>query len=263
MSVATPSRSGRSGERRERNTTALEELMRKRGIDEAWNALEEMQQQGVPTDKYTISRMLLKTVGDGRSRMNTTRVYRGISLVEKFIDMQPRDVDEVLLNALLDTCCRLKDLSRLESVVQKMRDLKITPSPVTLGILVKTYGQNGDIQKVLQVWDEMESQRGLANAVTYGCMIDACVKCNHLHKAIEIFKGMRESGKHRNTILYTTLIKGYGLEKDLKGALELFREMPQEGVPYNTDQRVCLGERLERSFGAFQGDATRRCSLQH
>merc|ERR1719482_1374326 len=236
ISVPTPTRSssGRTGERRERNATGLEELMRKRGVDEAWNALEEMQQQGVQTDKYTISRMLMKTVGDGRTRMNTTRVYRGIGLVEKFIDMQPKEVDEVLLNALLDTCCRLKDLSRLESVVQKMRDLKITPSPVTLGILVKTYGQNGDIQKVLQVWDEMESQRGLANAVTYGCMIDACVKCNHLHKAIEIFKGMRESGKHRNTILYTTLIKGYGLEKDLKGALELFREMPQEGVPYNT-----------------------------
>ena len=114
----------------------------------AWNSLEEMQQQGVKTDKYTISRMLMKTVGDGRSRMNHTRVYRGIALVEKFIDLQPKDVDEVLLNALLDTCCRLKDLNRLESVVQRMRDLQITPSPVTLGILVKTYGQAGDIQKV-------------------------------------------------------------------------------------------------------------------
>jgi pentatricopeptide repeat protein len=208
--------------------------MRKRGVDEAWNALEEMQQQGVLTDKYTISRMLMKTVGDGRSRMNPSRVYRGIALVEKFIDVQPKDVDEVLLNALLDTCCRLKDLNRLESTVQRMRDLKITPSPVTLGILVKTYGQAGDIEKVLKVWDEMEKQRGQANAVTYGCMIDACVKCNRLDKAVEIFQGMRETGKHRNTILYTTLIKGYGLEKDLTSALALFREMPEENVPYNT-----------------------------
>merc|ERR1719240_1892744 len=154
--------------------------------------------------------------------MNTTRVYRGIGLVEKFIDMQPKDVDEVLLNALL------------ESTVQRMRDLKVTPSPVTLGILVKTYGQAGDIQKVLQVWDEMDKQRLHANAVTYGCMIDACVKCGRLETAVEIFKGMRQAGKHRNTIVYTTLMKGYGLDKDLKSALELFREMPHEGVPYNT-----------------------------
>jgi len=208
--------------------------MRRHGVDEAWNSLEEMQAQGSTTDKYTVSRMLMKTVGDGRTRLNNARVYRAISLVEKFIDMQPHDVDEVLFNALLDTCGRLKDLPRLESTVQRMRDLKVTPSPVTLGILVKTYGQAGDIQKVLQVWAEMEKQRVQANAVTYGCMIDACVKCGHLETAVDIFKGMRQAGKHKNTILYTTLIKGYGLEKDLKSALELFREMPQEGVPYNT-----------------------------
>lgn len=232
--VPSPSRGGRTGERRERTCTALEDVMRKRGVDDAWTMMEEMMQQGVTTDKYTVSRMLMKTVGDSRSRLNTSRVYRGIGIVEKFIELQPKDVDEVLLNALLDTCCRLKDLNRLESIMQRMRSLEITPSPVTLGILVKTYGQAGDIQKVLQVWDELETQRGQANAVTYGCMIDACVKCGHLDKAVEIFQGMRETGKHRNTILYTTLIKGYGLNKDLRSALELFHEMPRENVAYNT-----------------------------
>jgi pentatricopeptide repeat protein len=238
--VATPSRGNRSkdstagGDRNRGPASALEDLMRRKGVDEAWSALEEMQRQGATTDKYTVSRMLMKTVGDGRTRLNPARIYRGISLVERFIEMQPKDVDEVLFNALLDTCSRLKDLSRLEATVNRMRELKVSPSPVTLGILVKTYGQAGDLQKVLQVWTEMEKQRGQANAVTYGCMIDACVKCGHLEKAVEIFQGMRQAGKHRNTILYTTLIKGYGLDKDLQSALALFREMPQEGVPYNT-----------------------------
>jgi pentatricopeptide repeat protein len=236
QNVATPAR----GNRREREAatrgpaSALEDLVRRRGVEEAWNALEDMQRQGLTTDKFTVSRMLMKTVGDSRSRLNPARVYRGIALVERFIDMQPKDVDEVLFNALLDTCCRLKDLPRLEATVQRMKDLKVKPSPVTLGILVKTYGQAGDLQKVLQVWSDMEYQRGQANAVTFGCMIDACVKCGNLAKAIEIFKDMREVGKHKNTILYTTLIKGYGLEKDLKNAMELFREMPREDVPYNT-----------------------------
>jgi len=216
------------------SANVLEDLMRRKGVDEAWNALEDMQRRGVTTDKFTVSRMLMKTLGDGRSRLNPVKVYRGIALVERFIELQPKDVDQVLINALLDTCCRLKDLSRLEATVQLMRNLKVAPSPVTLGILVKAYGQAGDLQKVLQVWDEMENQRGQANAVTYGCMIDACVKCGNLDKAVEIFDGMRESGKHRNTILYTTLIKGYGLEKDLDKVMRLFREMPHEGVPYNT-----------------------------
>jgi len=236
--VPTPSRGSRGGGDKARGpASALEDLMKRKGVDEAWTALEEMQRQGATTDKYTVSRMLMKTVspaGDGRARLNPARVYRGITLVEHFIELQPKDVDEVLFNALLDTCCRLKDLERLEATVRRMKELKVTPSPVTLGILVKTYGQAGDLQKVLQVWEEMETQRHQANAVTYGCMIDACVKCGHMAKAVDIFKGMREQGKHRNTILYTTLIKGYGLEKDLKNALFLFREMPVEGVPYNT-----------------------------
>jgi len=216
------------------NANILEEVMRRKGVDEAWDTLEQMHAEGKTTDKYTVSRMLMKTVGDGQAHLDPSRAYRGIALVERFIEMQPEDVDEVLFNALLDTCCRLKDLKRLESCVNWMRRLKVKPSPITLGILVKTYGQAGDLDKVLAAWDEMEEQRGLANSVTYGCMLDACVKCGNLEKAVEVFRGMRSTGKHRNTILYTTMIKGYGLHKDLENALELFHEMPDEGVPYNT-----------------------------
>mmetsp|Transcript_83247 Transcript_83247/g.147078 ORF Transcript_83247/g.147078 Transcript_83247/m.147078 type:complete len:693 (+) Transcript_83247:45-2123(+) len=238
VSVPTPSRGGKfsssQNDKARASANTLEDVMRRKGVDEAWTTLEDMQRQGIVTDKYTVSRMLMKTVGDGRSKMNPSRVYRGMVLVERFIEQQPKDVDEVLFNALLDTCCRLKDLARLESTVNMMKSLQVTPSPVTLGILVKTYGQAGDLQKVLQVWEEMEQQKAQANAVTYGCMIDACVKCGSLQTAVDIFHQMRREGKHKNTILYTTLIKGYGLEKDLKSALELFHEMPHEGVPYNT-----------------------------
>jgi len=233
----TPSRGGRresaQNERTRGSAGVLEDTMKRQGVDEAWNVLEDMQRQGLVTDKYTVSRMLMKTVGDARSKFAPARIYRGMSIVERFIEQQPKDVDEVLFNALLDTCCRLKDLARLETIVAMMKKLQVTPSPVTLGILVKTYGQAGDLAKVLQVWEEMGQQKAQANAVTYGCMLDACIKCGCLHKAEDIFQTMRAEGKHKNTILYTTLIKGHGMEKDLARALELFREMPAEGVPYN------------------------------
>jgi len=208
--------------------------MRRKGVDQAWQALEEMQSQGVFVDRFTISRMLMKTVSEGGVRWNPQKVYRGMGLVERFVQLQPEEADEVLFNALLDTCCRMKDLGRLETTMQKMRDLQIYPSHVTLGILVKAYGQAGDINKVLKVWEDMDEQRTQANAVTYGCMIDACVKCGHVHKAVDIFQDMKKKKKHRNTILYTTLIKGFGMEKDVNNALALFREMKEEGVPYNT-----------------------------
>lgn len=214
--------------------SALEECLREKGIDEAWNLLEQMQQANTDTDKFSVSRMLMRTVSDARGPQNSERVYRGIALVERFIEKQPGDVDEVLFNALLDTCCRLRDVERLEACMKKMRELKIKPSAVTLGILVKSYGHAGDLPKVLAAWAEMSAQRHQANAVTYGCMLDACVKCGDLAKALEVFDEMKRDGKHRNTILYTTLIKGHGLEKNFEGAISLFHEMKVEGVPYNT-----------------------------
>ena len=128
-------------------------------------------------------------------------------MVERFIQQSP-ETDEVLFNALLDTCCRLRDLSRLEATRKRMRELQIYPSHVALGILVKAYGQGGDTSRVLQVWDEMAEQRQEANAVTYGCMIDACVRCGHMPKAVEIFQDIKKRRRHRNTVLYTMLIKG-------------------------------------------------------
>jgi len=208
--------------------------LRDKGIDEAWNLLEQMQQANTDTDKFSVSRMLMKTVSDARGPHNSERIYRGIALVERFIEKQPGDVDEVLFNALLDTCCRLRDVNRLETCMNKMRELKIKPSAVTLGILVKTYGHAGDLPKVLSAWAEMSAQRHQANAVTYGCMLDACVKCGDLNKALEVFAEMKQEGKHRNTILYTTLIKGHGMDKNFEGAHALFHEMKAEGVPYNT-----------------------------
>jgi pentatricopeptide repeat domain-containing protein 1 len=205
--------------------SVLEECLREKGIDEAWNLLEHMQQSNTETDKFSVSRMLMRTVSDARGPRNSDRVYRGIALVERFIERQPGDVDEVLFNALLDTCCRLRDVERLETCVKKMRELNIKPSAVTLGILVKTYGHAGDLSKVLAAWEEMSTQRHQANAVTYGCMLDACVKCGDLGKALEVFQEMKREGRHRNTILYTTLIKGHGMEKNFHGAIALFHEM--------------------------------------
>jgi pentatricopeptide repeat protein len=208
--------------------------MRRRGVDEAWDALEDMLRAGLPTNRFTVSRMLMKTLADARKFWEPIKIQRSVSVVERFLQLQPEEADEILFNALLDTHCRMKDSVGLENTLARMQQLQIEPSHVTLGILVKAYGQACDIKSVLRLWDEMVEQRQQANAVTYGCMINACVRCGQTEKAVDIFSEMKRLGKHCNTILYTTLIKGYGNEKDLTSALALFREMKQEGVPYNT-----------------------------
>ena len=231
-------RMGRRGQGREKDRSGqvsqLEDLMRRRGVDQAWDALDEMMRAGLPSDRFTVSRMLMRTLADGRKNWDAAKINRSVALVEQFVQQQPQEADEVLFNAMLDTHSRTKDIARLEATYQRMQDLGVEPSHVTLGILVKAYGQVCDIKKVLQLWNEMKEQRTQANAVTYGCMINACVKCSQTEKAQQIFRDMQKHHKQSNTILYTTLIKGCGNEKDLNSAVMLFREMKDEGVPYNT-----------------------------
>merc|ERR1719162_2694959 len=128
--------SGRGGP-----ASPLEELMRRRGVDEAWNALEEMLRAGLPTNRFTVSRMLMKTLADARKFWDPATVQRSVSLVERFVQLQPEEADEILFNALLDTHCRMKDVAGLEATLRRMRELQIEPSHVTLGIMVKAYGQ--------------------------------------------------------------------------------------------------------------------------
>lgn len=198
-------------------------------LDEAWDVLEEMQSRGLRADKYTVS-ILTKGISE---RGDKRRAPRGVALVEHFLETQPEDVDEVLVNSLLDVFCRMSDMPRLEATLQKMRAYGIRGSAVTYGTIVKAYGRAGNIDKVLQAWTEMSREGLEANAVTYGCMLDACVKCGHIDRALHVFSVMKEQGLHRNTILYATLIKGFAKSKDPAAARALHREMVAEGVLCN------------------------------
>lgn len=209
----------------------MDDALRGKRLDEAWQVLELMQQDRVRADKYAVSRCLMKTLSDCRDHR---KICRAISLVERFVQSQPSDADEVLFNSLLDACSRIQDVGRLELTLQRMTDYGVVPSAVTLGILVKAFGRVGDMDRVLEVWKSMHHKHIVANAVTYGCMIDACVKCGNLQMARGVFQDLKRMNKHRNTIIYTTLIKGFGAAKDLESVMNLFREMQDEGVPCNT-----------------------------
>jgi pentatricopeptide repeat protein len=197
--------------------------------EKGWHLLATMMKLGITADKYSVS-LLLKNVTD---KIDKHKVKRGIELVEKYIEMQREDADDILFNSLLDACCRVKDVTRLERTLQKMKQFDVKPSPATFGTLLKAYGQKNDVSSVVRVWSDMKAADVGINTVTYGCMLDACVKCGNYEKAEDVFAEMKIAGMHRNTILYTTMIKSYSKQKKLRRALKLAEEMKAEGVPLN------------------------------
>merc|ERR1719424_1324153 len=198
-------------------------------FEKGWHLLAEMMKQEMTADKYSVS-LLLKNVSD---KMDRIKMKRGIELVEKYIEMQRDDADDILFNSLLDCCCRVKDIPRLEKTLLKMKSFNVKPSPATFGTLLKAYGAKNDVASVVRVWNDMKAADVGMTTVTYGCMLDACVKCGNYDQAEEVFAEMKEAGMHRNTILYTTMIKLYSKQKKLRKAMKICEEMREEGVPLN------------------------------
>merc|ERR1719197_767596 len=98
---------------------------------EAWNTIDMMERSGVAVDHYTLSIMMkaLKKVKDPKD------VGRALEL----LDRSGVDVcsDEVLLNTVLETCTRHKQLQRLQSIITSFTDSKLKPSLHTYGSLIK------------------------------------------------------------------------------------------------------------------------------
>lgn len=207
----------------------LDSAVRARAYGEAWDVLELLLKHQRRADKFFVS-ILTKSLESSPDRR---WVRRGISLVDRFVDQQREDVDEIVFNSLLNVLGHVGDMAKLQNTLSKMEEYRVPPSAVTYGTVVKAYGRAHDIDAVLKVWNDMRSRCLGVNPVTCGCVLDACVKCGHLDKAMAIFQEMRMQGLHKNTVLYATLIKGLAKTRDLMGALQLYQEMRMEGVPCN------------------------------
>ena len=207
----------------------LDATVRTRSYGEAWDVLELLLKSGRKADKYFVS-ILTKSL---ESSNDKRWVRRGINLVDKFIEQQQEDVDEIVFNSLLNVLGQTGDMLKLQQTLNKMNEYGVAPSAVTFGTVVKAYGRARDTESVIKVWNQMRSRCLGINPVTCGCVLDACVKCNSLDKAMAIFQEMRMQGMHKNTVLYATLIKGLAKIRDLQGAMNLYHEMRIEGVPCN------------------------------
>merc|ERR1719265_655586 len=139
---------------------------------EAWNTVEMMEKNDVKVDHYTISIMMkaLKKVKDPKD------VGRALEL----LDRSGVDVcsDEVLLNTVLETCTRHRQMHRLEDILAKFAKSSLRPSVHTYGSLIKACSTMKRLEKCQQLCSTMVEECALEpNDIVLGCMLDALV-CN-------------------------------------------------------------------------------------
>mgnify|MGYP000126210688 CR=1 FL=1 len=92
--------------------------MRTRSYGEAWDVLELLLKCGRKADKYFVSILTKSLEASNDKRW----VRRGISLVDKFIEQQREDVDEIVFNSLLNVLGQTGDMQKLQQTLNKMNE---------------------------------------------------------------------------------------------------------------------------------------------
>mmetsp|Transcript_12858 Transcript_12858/g.23021 ORF Transcript_12858/g.23021 Transcript_12858/m.23021 type:complete len:1016 (-) Transcript_12858:59-3106(-) len=198
-------------------------------FNEAFQIVDLMQSHGVKADHYTLS-ILMKAM---------KKVKNQKAVVPKVLDLLDRtqlDVcaDEILFNAVLDTCIRHRETSRLENILNSYTNSRLRPSVHTYGSLIKACNVLKRPNQCWQFWQEMEEKRGTQpNDVVLGCMLDALVCNDKVEDAVQLFNKWK-SKVSPNIVLYATLMKGFANTKQADRAMEAFEDMQKQGLEMST-----------------------------
>jgi len=217
-----------------------------------WELLELLEQRGLQPDRYTCSTLvkglhfagcsgveldravaLLRRLGPEGLQVPAQCTGKGGPSLASRAGVQECNntrLLEVLFNTLLDACAGLQDLDRMARVFAMMEEFGVSISAVTLGTLIKAFGQAGRLGHCREVVQRMQSMGVAPTVVTYGCYIDACVRAGDICQAEEAFHSMKEAGVQPNAVVYTSLIRGFSQANQPSRALELYRTMQQDKV---------------------------------
>lgn len=194
---------------------------------EAWRIIKLMEENDVAVDQYTISIMMksLKKVRDPKD------VAKALQL----LDRTGLDVcsDEVMLNTVLETCIRHRELGRLQAIVTSFRSSGLRPSVHTYGSLIKSCSTLKRVDWCRDLWEEMVLRRALTpNNIVLGCMLDALVCNDCLEEAVALLEKWRTTVPP-NTVMYSTIIKGFANRRQAARAMEMWKEMKEAKVEMN------------------------------
>ncbi len=117
-------------------------------IHKAWSLLKEMFEGDADTpkpDNFTFSTLMKGIKPDdlycfGPSN-NMSELNKAFTLLNELKQRGYVKPDEILYNCLIDACVRFNDLTRAMKVFYQMQEEGISPSSVTYGIIIKSFGQ--------------------------------------------------------------------------------------------------------------------------
>jgi pentatricopeptide repeat protein len=195
---------------------------------DAWETIKMMEQKGVPVDHYTLSIMMKSS----KKAKDPREICNVLSLLDRS-NLNVCD-DEVLLNTVLETCIRHRELNRLQNIMSLFYKSSLRPNVHTYGSLIKACSTLKQVHKCRELWQAMTEHRALQpNDIVLGCMLDALV-CNEcVEDALTLFNQWKATVPP-NTVMYSTIIKGFANSRQSARAMDLWKEMKALKIEMNT-----------------------------
>lgn len=213
----------------------IDVCVRGKDMSKVWSIIDKMKQCGIKPDNFTYSTIIKGINKHPSSNSNTTSTldeedeaqmdlaFKLFENVRKF-----NTPDEIMFNCLMDACLRFNKFEKMFELYEEMQTLKIKPSSITCGIVIKAYGMTGNLKKALCIYSDMKRDHIEISSITYGCLINACIKNENLNQAFVLYEELSSSKVEMNTVLYTTMIKAYAKSKNIQKVMEVFNRMKQD-----------------------------------
>ncbi|CAE7523743.1 EMB2745 [Symbiodinium pilosum] len=136
----------------------------------------------------------------------------------------------VVLNTLVDACCRAGDMKRAAALLQDMVHAKfdLQPDLISYSTLIKGYCVQGDLDDALELFGAMRRKGIKPDAIVFNSLLDGCARKEMPMLCEQVIEDMVAAGVQPSNYSASILIKLYGRISDLDAAFKVLDEMPQK-----------------------------------
>jgi len=231
----------------------IKDAVMHRDMQRAWALSKQMEEEGTSPDAFTCT-ILMKGAKHAPSS-------EGVDQIVDLIQRAKIVPDEVLVNCLLESCIRLRNIPRLVKILEEFKSTGVVPSLHACALLIKAYGHSRRLDCAWSVWHELTNERKVApNEEVFGAMVDACLSAGDLQSAVSVFRETKHAlcNFARGQAVFGAIVKACICNKQGPMAVHLYEEMRElsftcNRITYNTIIDV-LGRQgdMDKAAAVFQ-----------
>jgi pentatricopeptide repeat protein len=178
--------------------------------------LEQMNQEGVLSDKFIASSMI--------SAYATKVALREGKWIHASLMGTAFETDTVVSTALLNMYCKCGSLIHARSVFDKMT----TRDAVSWNAMMDGYAQYGDVMNVQAFFNFMQKEGVAPDTATFVSSLSACARLVALTEGRQFYNGSILRGFEGDTAIATAIFNMYAKCGSIQEALQMFENMPEK-----------------------------------